>query len=286
MSIKVFRVFNIKHKLQIIKYSLGSRLINSVPKGLKHSYEFVRWLSQQGILFRKIKSFIEFKYPIDNEQYTFLINESSSDSDVFKQIILKEEYKTIVKLISKNNIIINTIIDAGANVGYTSIYLSHFFPTAQIIAIEPNSDTFIRLKQNIEINNIRKIVLLQKGLWNKNTFLKADTKFRDAQAWSFRLEETTVKEEMLFETISIPSILKANCWNTIDFLKIGIEGGEKNLFQNKEELRWLKKVKVIAIEIHDEFKCREDIEMILKEYDFQLSYSGELTIGINKSCIK
>lgn len=286
MSYKKLKVFKLKNRLKILKYSLGSRLINSVPKGLKHTYEFIRWLNQQGIFFKKNKSLIEFNYPIDNKTYVFLLDESSSDSDVFKQIIVDEEYKYVQELIYKYNIVVKHIVDAGANVGYTSIYLSHFYPAANIVALEPNKSTFIRLSQNLKINSLKKTVAVQKGLWNKDTYLKADYSFRDRQDWAFRLEETTNETEKLFETVSVDGLMKSLDWESIDFFKIDIEGGEKVLFQDKEELDWLAKVKVMAIEIHDEFNCREDIESILKEHGFSLFYSGELTIGINKSCIK
>jgi hypothetical protein len=50
-------------------------------------------------------------------------------------------------------------------------------------------------------------------------------------------------------------------------------------------LDWLKKVKVLAIEIHDEFDCRIDIENSLLKYGFILCQSGELTIGLNKKLV-
>ncbi|RYM33916.1 FkbM family methyltransferase [Brumimicrobium glaciale] len=287
MKAKPFQVFNYKHKFKIIKYSIGSRLINSVPKGLKHSYEFIRWLKSQNISFIKKNGLIQFDFPIEKTNYSFSIEETSSDSDVFKQIILEEEYKHVRELMLKHKIEVLNVIDGGANVGYTSIYLSHFYPDATILALEPNKNTFKRLTHNIDSNELKKNVsCIQKGLWSKDTYLKADYSFRDKQDWSFRLEETNNEAEKLFETISVESLIETHKWETIDLFKIDIEGGEKELFQNEDELKWLDKVKVFAIEIHDEFHCREDIEAILKKNNFTLFYSGELTIGINKSCLK
>lgn len=286
MKTKPIQAFTPKQKFQILKYSLGSRLINSVPKGLKKSYEFVRWLKAQNIPFTKKGDLIEFEYPIGSKSHTFSIHGNSSDSDVFKQILIEQEYKEVRDLMKQHKIEVNNIIDGGANVGYTSIYLSHFYPEANIVALEPNKSTFERLSHNLKLNNLTGVIKLQKGLWNKDTYLKADYSFRDKQAWSFRLEETDNEAEKLFETISVKSLLKELDWKEIDFFKIDIEGGEKELFKDKSELDWLDKVKMIAIEIHDEFDCREDIESILKEHGFTLSYSGELTIGINQKCIK
>ena len=283
MGMAAIKVLKLKNKLRVLKYSLGSRLVNSVPKGVKQSYEFLRWLEEKSIPFEKKDGSIQFKYTIENTKFSFLIDENSSDSDVFKQIILEKEYDYLTNLIKKNNIELKTMVDGGSNVGYTSIYLSNFFPKASIIAMEPNADTFERLSRNLKSNNLDNVTCWQKGLWNKNTYLKADHSFRDQQAWSFRLEETQNEEEKLFEAVSIDHILNSSNWETIDLLKIDIEGGEKELFKSDENLNWLNQIKVIAIEIHDEFDCRDDIEGILKDNNFELVHSGELTIGINKT---
>lgn len=47
----------------------------------------------------------------------------------------------------------------------------------------------------------------------------------------------------------------------------------------------VKKVRVVALEIHDEFNCRTNIQNILTKYGFDYTNSGELTIGINKNLI-
>ena len=68
-------------------------------------------------------------------------------------------------------------------------------------------------------------------------------------------------------------------------MKIDIEGAEKNLFENAQDLKWLARVKIIAIEIHNEFGTRKHIEDTLLKYNFKLQYSGEHTIGVNYNLI-
>ena len=77
-------------------------------------------------------------------------------------------------------------------------------------------------------------------------------------------------------------IIKRHNLKEIDFLKIDIEGGELSLFSDKEIDFWLKKIKVIAVEIHEEFKCKKMIEATLKRLEFKIIYVGELTVGINR----
>ena len=69
----------------------------------------------------------------------------------------------------------------------------------------------------------------------------------------------------------------------MDILKIDIEGSEKQIFTSPvANFNFLKSTKCIAIEIHDEFDCREEICNILTDYGFVLFNQGELTIGINQ----
>ena len=41
-------------------------------------------------------------------------------------------------------------IDAGANIGLTSIYFANKFPNAKIVALEPEIDNYIILQKNIQ----------------------------------------------------------------------------------------------------------------------------------------
>jgi FkbM family methyltransferase len=218
--------------------------------------------------------------PID-----FSLKRNSSDTSVFHQIIYNEEYSYVISLIKKLNFSDGLVIDAGANVGLTSLYLKSFFPAAKIIAIEPGEDTFFRLQNHLKINEYNDVSLLKKGLWSESTGLKADLSFRDGQDWSFRLVAAKDDEEALFEAISVPDLISKFDIKQISLLKVDIEGGEAEIFKEGSDLSWLSLVQVIAIEIHDEFDCRSLIESSLEKAGFELSHSGELTIGQNKRLI-
>lgn len=88
------------------------------------------------------------------------------------------------------------------------------------------------------------------------------------------------------KAFSIQHLIEKFKWDTIDILKMDIEGSEKEVFTNpNSDVSFLAITKCIAIEIHDEFDCRETIYEILKSYGFTLFNSGELTIGINQNWI-
>jgi len=274
--------FSLSEKLSILKFTIGSRMINKIPRGLKYSYLLTNRLLEKGTKVNRVRDCIEFNFTLNETTSIIHLKRESSDAQVFEQIVELEEYLPILKKFKEINITPQTMIDAGANIGLTSVYFKSYFPNISIIAIEPSEDTFKRLTNNINLNNFNKILLLNKGLWSSPKRLKADQSFRDGQDWSFRLVEASANEPALFEATSIDEIISENNLTTIDFLKIDIEGGEVEIFKDFSTLHWLNQVKVIALEIHDEFNCREHIETNLAQI-FDLSHAGELTIGINKS---
>jgi len=274
------RYFSIPDKVKIIKYSLGSFLVNSTPKGLKHSYHLLRLLDARGVRITKGKGFVNFRDP--GTGFLVSLEQSSSDSQVYEQIFMQEEYRAVLEAVAEYGIPMKTMIDAGANVGFTTLYFKDQFHDLRVIAMERSPDVFKKLKRNVLNNQLKNVFLCPKGLWSSSARLKADRTFRDGQDWSFRIVEANESERADIETLSTNDLIELNELVNIDFLKIDIEGSEKQLFES-ESLSWLDITRVLAIEIHDEFNCRDDIEGKLREKGFRLSRSGELTVGVNQN---
>ena len=210
-----------------------------------------------------------------------------SDYDVFKQIFNNQEYKTVLSLIKLNFNIENEhiIIDAGANVGYTSLYFLDQLPKVKIFGIEPFNTNMTLYKENIKINNYEKQVVFYENALseNENKLYLIDTSFRDGKDWSI---STVASNEGNVKGITINEIIQKNEINEITVLKIDIEGAERFIFSHGNNLEFLKITKLIAIEIHDEFEIRENINSILRDNGFILFTSGELTIGINLGLVR
>ena len=210
----------------------------------------------------------------------------SSDLNVFAQIFNYKEYHALVEFYKKhfpNDQKIN-FIDAGCNIGLTVLYLSQKFKEMNIITIEPDQSNNDSIIFNTTSNQLKSVKFLKGGLWYKNTFLKIVNDFRDKKEWSIRVEETN--DDTGLYAYSLNEIIKENKINVIDILKIDIEGSEKEVFTNTNtNVSFLEKTKCIAIEIHDEFECREDIVNILEKHNFTWFDSGELTIGVNQKFI-
>lgn len=194
----------------------------------------------------------------------------SSDFQVFDQIFLDREYRCLDGLRG-----VRTIIDAGANVGYSSAYLLSQFPDARVIAIEPDPGNFSMLQRNLKPFGDRAITL-QAALWSEPTTLD----FRDetAEAWAFEVGEAGADGGNV-QAIDMPHLVQTYGLTRIDLLKIDIEGAEEAVF-SAQELGWLDIVDNIVIELHGDE--RRDIFMrAIAHRGYALSECDELTVCLS-----
>jgi FkbM family methyltransferase len=174
------------------------------------------------------------------------------------------------------------IIDAGGNIGLTSLFFLENFDRPNIICVEPEIENFKSLELNIDNNSNCKVVKINGAVWSSNCKIKIINDFRDKLDWSCRVEET--RDAAGIQAYSINQLIEDNNFKELDILKMDIEGSEKQVFTSpSSNLDFLKITKCIALEIHDEFDCRSDIYKVLNDFDFKLFNQGELTIGINQN---
>lgn len=206
---------------------------------------------------------------------------NSSDYGMAKQVLVDGEYKLIVDYFKTNNMEPNIIIDAGANIGVTSILLKNIYPKSKIYCIEPDDDNFRLLSENLdEYVKDQTVILYKNGLLGKSGLnLSVNSNFRDhsncARQVEFSKDDTTLK------SITIDEIIKNNNIDRIDFLKMDIEGSERFLIEQDVDVSFLDKCKCVAIEIHDEYPCRAGIYQLLKAKGYCIVTHGETTFGFN-----
>lgn len=205
---------------------------------------------------------------------SLLVRGGTSDPLIFFSIFILKEYplKGIEYAKSLN------IIDAGANVGYSSVYFAHHFPDAKIIAIEPDKENFDMLIRNTSV--YPNIVNLRSALWNSCSDLYITNP--NSEKWSHRLgvANSYTKEEII-KSVTIEEIKSLYSFDLIDLLKIDIEGGEKELFAKNYD--WLNSVRRIMIEVHR--GCWKAVFNAIsnQEYDSYLEREN-LIIEFRNSC--
>lgn len=259
---------------------LLSRIKCSRFRNLIVEYNDLVAIINQGILtIRKDAKVITFSTGVKTR---ITCRRFSSDLEVLKQIYLRDELRDLILEVKRRKLSVRNIIDIGSNIGLSVLKLNNEFPFATIVAVEPDVDNFSMLKINTEQNSI-KAVCENLGIWSESKRLYFDTSFRDGKEWSISLTET-FNGNGFIDAISLNDLISNNKLETIDILKIDIEGGERMIFnKEKKGLEFLNNTKVLALEIHDEFNIRSFIVDCLKEKNFSLSESGEYLLAINES---
>lgn len=164
----------------------------------------------------------------------------TSDLDVFKEVFGEREYEVACWDIEPK-----LIIDAGANIGLTSLYFAARCAKARIIALEPEASNVDLLRRNTEgVNNI---TVKAGALWPRKASLSLvdDT----AAKWAFSVTESSASVSTV-SAFTVPDILAEVGADCVDLLKLDIEGAEKDLFTYGWQ-DWLPKVKRIVVELHD-----------------------------------
>jgi FkbM family methyltransferase len=210
-------------------------------------------------------------------KHMLLCRRQTSDMESFRQIFIEREYACL-----DDQKDVRLIVDCGAYVGYSSAYFLSRFPNSNVIAIEPDSHNFSILRQNLSAFGSR-VKLLQAAVWSHPAALVfSETKYGDGEAWSRHVRECNIGESPSIGAIDISQILEQEKRERISILKVDIEGAEGVVFQKGGGVeKWIDKVDVIAIELHDDSDfgpCSDIFLNAISEEGFEISRSGELTI--------
>ena len=199
---------------------------------------------------------------------------ASSDMSVFSQIFVEEEYSCVRGLEN-----VSTILDLGANVGYSSAYFLSCFRNARLIAVEPDSGNLSFCRTNLARYGNRAMVL-HGAAWGERTRLCLSRgTFGDGREWATQVCEQTDKLAADIEAWDVGSLIELGGGRDVDLLKVDIERAEMSVFSESCQA-WLHRVRNICIELHGP-DCSEQFFNALAGFDFDLSVHGELTLCSN-----
>jgi FkbM family methyltransferase len=177
-------------------------------------------------------------------KFPFYLRFKTSDIPTFDQIFMAKEYDFRVQQPPK------VIVDAGANIGLTSIFFANRYPEAKIIAIEPEASNYEMLKINVAPYN--NIVPMNVALWNKNDEISLVDP--GLGKWGFMTQEAEDEGAVThkIKSLTVDKIMQDNGIEKIDILKIDIEGAEREVFRDSSS--WIKNVDSLIVELHEHIK--------------------------------
>jgi FkbM family methyltransferase len=217
-----------------------------------------------------------FRVDLPDLAHPIFMRAGTSDLWVFDQVFVYKELETDL---GEN---VASIIDAGANIGLTSVYFANRFPDAQILALEVEQQNFDLLAMNAR--PYPRIIPLLKGLWNRGANLVINNP--EEYPWAFTVSEASEGKATAIEGISVSALLRDFGWDRVDLLKMDIEGAELEVLSYGAD-EWLDRVKVLAIEFHYQRPgCWEAFTRLADQDQFTFKWCGEyavLTRIANKS---
>ncbi len=159
---------------------------------------------------------------------------NKGDIHSIREIWLEEDYRLPFK--SPRGV----LLDLGANIGMTSVWLSKKYAFTKVIAVEPDPKNAALLRDNFQLNAINGQIL-QAAIGP----YEGTACFQSSEISNLgRVSE----EGSLVQMISVDAIFKKFSLTGIALMKIDIEGGEQALFDGPTG--WLAHTDAIIMEFH------------------------------------
>ncbi len=270
---KAISLFSYYNRVYLIIGILLNKLRISKLLALKPLFQlcnqYVRIIESNVELVRFRRGILIANYSIQGKKFCFGIREFTSDINVFETVILQDEYEIAIKHFSQQKKQPSLIIDAGANVGFTTILFHAYFPNAKIAVIEPNGENLVQLQFNMNLNQIQQVEIFSNALWVHKDSLEMHNNFRDGKHWSVSvqpLSSVNLNSLDVVDGVTLEDVWERMGKQPIDLLKMDIEGAERFLFESENFCHVMQGiVKNIVIEIHDEYDVRPIIYQQMKK---------------------
>jgi FkbM family methyltransferase len=214
---------------------------------LRRLRDYVRWFGASSGVRAFVEECIGAKSRIvivrpRGREHALALRLGSSDIPTFRKVLVDCEYELPVSFEPK------TILDAGANVGLSAVYFASRFPSARIVAIEPERANFELLLRNVA--PYPNVTCLRKALVG----VPRTVSIVDPGEGSWAFQAAQVGDERAahideVEGVTVSEVMRTFGWTHIDLLKLDIEGSEKEVFEAGRP--WIDSVDIIVAELHD-----------------------------------
>jgi FkbM family methyltransferase len=199
---------------------------------------------------------LNMKHPVSAE---FTIRECGSDMTTVQEILFDRVYGPLGDQLDH----CRTIIDLGANIGLASLHFSIMFPESRILAVEPEKSNFDLLERNLgALVRAGRCRTLRAAAWNTDGTVGIEP-HEGNFFWGFHVNPAPNPVEQV-SALSMNSILSRSGFDTVDLLKIDVEGAEVEIFQG--DLSWVPRVRAMAIEFHGDSLDRIPLGTIMPNY--------------------
>jgi FkbM family methyltransferase len=257
-----------------MKQGIDFKFLRSIVKGkenikkLKQIKENEKAVINQGKI---VKDRSLFSIVLDNYQLWLRKGTSASSIMTYLEIFKDKTHMKIPDFLGENDEI---IIDLGGNEGYYALAMKKNNPKAKIVSIEPITETFKLLKKNIQSNNLKNVILINKAITSRTgkiTFeivpevsaISSADIYLQGREW---LDEKRIKK-ITVDSITLENLCKRLNIKKIDLLKLDVEGAELEILKSSRKI--LMNTKKVVIEYHNT-KLKNKCINILQKLGFKL----------------
>jgi FkbM family methyltransferase len=175
------------------------------------------WRSGRG----RIRGPIAVRVRLGPASYRVLL-QTRTELSVLSEVALDDIYADADHVPAK------TIVDLGANVGLATLRLLATHPDARVIAVEADPMLANRLRENVAGLPVTVVAAAIAGASGERTFYRSDS-----VGWGNSLEHVdSAQSPVKVEAISLTDLLQAEGMDTVDLLKMDVEGAEWEIFKD------------------------------------------------------
>jgi FkbM family methyltransferase len=146
---------------------------------------------------------------------------------------------------------IRTVVDLGANVGYSVVIWKQLFLHARVIAVEPDPGNLAVCRRNV--HGLPHVTIVEGCVSGQTKRVTLDRS--SGEEWGFRIGQTvSPADDLSVQAYSMPDLLRSFAGGLveIDLLKCDIEGAEADVFADCRD--WIGRVRHMIIELHHPYR--------------------------------
>lgn len=256
--------------MKVLKKIRNNTYLNKAVRGLlKYSLLNLNKISQRW----PVSGAISIK--LDGQKFGFF---AKSDDGTISNLYYNQAYMEAGELklffhLAKES---NVIIDVGANTGLYSIVSAVDNQNASIYAFEPNPVNLVRLKENIQLNQLKNITLIEKALGSSaktvSFYIPTEDRISDTSSVIPEFSKSTYEgkiewKEIKVQQTSLDHLSDIYKFKGVELIKIDVEGYEVDVFEGAKDF-FKKYAPIVLCEIFLSDDKKEYFNQFLKAYGY------------------
>ena len=163
------------------------------------------------------------------------------------------------------------IVDAGAYIGFYTLYTALKARRGLVVAIEPSPWQLRILRVNVKLNRLDNVVIVDRALWSSKTRLKlyVSCYWANTSIYKHYSEEASgVCGVFEVDSVTLDDLARDIGVNHIDLLKVDVEGAELEVLKGAKNTLSRNVVRRLIIEVHEDLVDSKRIVNTLLDYGY------------------